>query len=76
VLPYVDWRACQPALGRLGAVLVAGSRDATVARTLGFVPTHGLRAAVEMARSLAGDPFRLGVLPSPPYFPLRLTDGS
>ncbi len=76
LLPFVDWRACEPALGRLGAVLVAGSRDASVARSLGLVPTHGLRAAVEMARRRTDGRFRLGVLPSPPYFPLRVRDGS
>jgi hypothetical protein len=68
----VDWRACGPSLDRLGAVLVAGSRDATVARSLGFVPTHGLRAALAMARGRAEGPLRLGFLPSPPYFPLRV----
>jgi lactate racemase-like protein len=72
LLPFVDWRACRPALDRLGAVLVAGSRDATVARSLGFVPTHGLRAALAMARGRAEGPLRLGFLPSPPYFPLRI----
>jgi hypothetical protein len=77
LLPFFDWRSCQPALDRLGAVLVAGCRDAAAARSLGLVPTHGLRAAVEMAAGRAeGGSFRLGVLPSPPYFPLRLTDGS
>ncbi len=77
LLPFVDWRSCLPALDRLGAVLVAGCRDASAARSLGLVPTHGLRAAIEMARGRAeGGSFRLGVLPSPPYFPLRLTDGS
>jgi hypothetical protein len=72
VLPYADWRGCRPAIDRLGAVLVAGSRDATVARTLGFVPTHGLRAALEMAEGRAGGPIRLAVLPSPPYPPLTV----
>src|SRR5204863_9114928 len=41
-LPYADWAACSPALSRLGAVLIAGCRDATAARQLGFVPTHGI----------------------------------
>jgi hypothetical protein len=74
LLPYVDWRACGPAVDHLGAVLVAGSRDAAVARALGFVPTHGLRAALAMAQGRADGPLRLGVLPAPPYFPLIVRD--
>jgi hypothetical protein len=76
LLPYVDWRACAPAVDRLGTVLVAGSRDAAVARSLGFVPTHGLRAALAMAQGRTDGSLRLGFLPSPPYFPLRLRDDS
>src|SRR5215207_8596001 len=34
LLPFVDWSGCAPALSRLGAVLVAGCRDATAARLL------------------------------------------
>ena len=49
-----------------------GSRDASVARTLGFVPTHGLRAALAMAEGRADRPLRLAVLPSPPYPPLTV----
>jgi Lactate racemase N-terminal domain len=71
-LPFVDWAACQPALGRLGAVLVAGCRDAAAARQLGFVPVHGIGAALEMAHGRAGGPPRIGFLLSPPYFPLRV----
>ena len=70
-LPFADWDACRPALDRLGAVLVAGCRDATAARLLGFVPTHGISAAFEMARGLGGDAHRVGFLLSPPYFPIR-----
>ena len=40
---------------RLGAVLVAGCRDAAAARQLGFVPTHGIGAALAMAHGRAGD---------------------
>ncbi len=72
LLPFRDWNACQPALGRLGAVLVAGARDATAVRELGFVPAHGVGAALEMARGRAGGPPRIGFLLSPPYFPLRV----
>ena len=32
LLPFAEWSACQPAIGRLGAVLIAGCRDATTAR--------------------------------------------
>ncbi len=43
-----------------------------MARTLGFVPTHGLRAAMAMAEGRAGGPLRMAVLPSPPYVPVRV----
>jgi hypothetical protein len=72
LLPFADWAACQPALVRLGAVLVAGCRDSVAARQLGLVPAHGLGAALEMARSRAGDAGRVGVLLAPPYFPIRV----
>ena len=76
LLPFAEWAACQPAIGRLGAVLVAGCRDATAARQLGFVPTHGIGAALAMARGRAGGTARVGVLLSPPYFPLRVAQSS
>lgn len=72
LLPYADWESCRPALDRLGAVLVAGSRDHQAARTLGFVPTHGLSSAIEMAHGRAGGHARIGLLLGPPYFPLEL----
>jgi hypothetical protein len=72
ILPYADWSACAPAIEKLGAVLIAGCRDATAARLLGFVPTHGLGAALGMAHGRAGDRPRIGFLLSPPYFPLRV----
>lgn len=75
LLPYVDWRACRPAVDRLGAVLVAGCRDATAARQLGFVPTHGIGAALAMARGRAERPPRIGFLLTPPYFPLQVGAG-
>jgi hypothetical protein len=71
-LPFADWDDCRPALDRLGAVLVAGCRDAVAARQLGFVPTHGVAAALEMARGLGGGDPRIGFLLSPPYFPLQI----
>ena len=72
-LPYSDWESCRPALDRLGAVLVAGSRDHQAARTLGFVPTHGLSSAIEMAHGRAGGHARIGLLLGPPYFPLEVS---
>jgi hypothetical protein len=74
-LPFADWDACRPVVERLGAVLVAGCRDAAAARQLGFVPTHGVAAALEMARGLAGGDPRIGFLLAPPYFPIRVGDG-
>jgi Lactate racemase N-terminal domain len=71
--PFCDWSACGPPLTRLGHVLVAGCRDAAAARSLGFVPTHGLGAALTMARGWTDRPPRVGFLLSPPYFPLRVT---
>ncbi len=66
--PFVEWSACDVAARRLGAVLVAGCRDATTARQLGFVPTHSLGAALEIARARGAR--QIGYLLSPPYFPL------
>jgi hypothetical protein len=70
LLPFADWAGCQPALARLGRVIVAGSRDAAAARALGFVPTHSITSALEMAHGLAGRRARVGVLLAPPYSPL------
>ena len=75
LLPFRDWNACQPALGRLGAVIVAGTGDAAVVRQLGFVPAHGVGAALLMARGRAEGEPRIGFLLSPPYFPLRVGRG-
>jgi hypothetical protein len=71
--PFCDWSACAPALAQLGHVLIAGCRDAVAARSLGFVPTHGLGAALTMARGWADRAPRIGFLLAPPYFPLRVT---
>ena len=70
ILPYRDWNACQPALDRVGAVLAAGAADANVVRPLGFVPVHGLGAALELARGRSGGAGRIGFVTGPPYFPL------
>jgi hypothetical protein len=74
-LPFADWEACRPALDRVGSVLVAGCRDAVAARQLGFVPTHGVAAALEMARGLGGGAPTIGFLLSPPYFPIDVGTG-
>jgi hypothetical protein len=71
--PFAEWAACRPALDRLGAVVVAGCRDAVAARQLGFVPAHALGPALEMATGRAGRPPRIGFLLAPPYFPIRVT---
>jgi hypothetical protein len=73
LLPFRDWEDCGPTLDRVGAVLVAGCRDATAARQLGFVPVHGLGAALAMAHGRAGRPARIGFLLAPPYFPIRVS---
>jgi hypothetical protein len=75
LLPFADWAACQPALQRLGHVIVAGCRDANAARQLGFVPTGSVGAALAMAQGWQETPPRIGVLLSPPYFPIRVGVG-
>lgn len=66
--PFQVWSACDASISRLGMVLVAGCRDGPAARQLGFVPVHGVGAALGMARSAGAE--RIGYLLSPPYFPL------
>jgi len=73
LLPFADWAACLPLVERLGAVLVAGCRDALAARQFGFVPTGSLGAALAMARARAGGEPRVGYIVAPPYFPIRVT---
>jgi hypothetical protein len=72
LLPFVDWEGCHPVLGLLGHVLIAGCRDHAAARQLGFVPTHGIGAALTMVRGWSERTPRIGFLLSPPYFPLRV----
>lgn len=74
-LPYADWESCAPVLARAGRVIVAGCRDAGAARALGFVPSHNPATALEMARGLAGERGRIGVLLAPPYAPLVVGSG-
>jgi hypothetical protein len=66
--PFQVWSACDACISRLGAILIAGCRDGPAARQLGFVPVHGVGAALAMARSAGAE--RIGYLLSPPYFPL------
>ncbi len=66
--PFVEWSACDASTHRLGAVIVAGCRDAQSARQLGFVPAGTLGAALEMARGRGAR--RVGYLMAPPYVPL------
>ena len=75
LLPFRDWEACGPALERLGAVYVAGARDAAAVRQLGFVPIGGIGAALQMARGHRGPDASIGFLLAPPYFPLRVGSG-
>ena len=69
--PFVEWSACDVSSHRLGAVLIAGCRDAHAARQLGFVPVHGLAAALDMARGRGAT--RIGWLVAPPFFPVSVT---
>ena len=75
LLPFRDWEACGPALERLGAVYVAGARDASAVRQLGFVPIGSIGAALQMARGHRGADAKIGFLLAPPYFPLRVGSG-
>lgn len=68
--PFADWAGCRPVLERVGRVVVAGSRDAVAARALGFVPSHSVASALEMAHGVSGGRARVGVLLAPPYPPL------
>jgi hypothetical protein len=70
--PFVEWSACDASAHRLGAVLIAGCRDAQAARQLGFVPVHGLGAALEMARGRGAK--RIGYLLAPPYVPIVVAE--
>ena len=66
--PFAEWRACATTAERLGAVLIAGCRDAQAARQLGFVGVQSLGTAVEMAKGRGAQ--RIAYLLTPPYFPI------
>jgi hypothetical protein len=78
LLPFADWDSCRPAIARAGSVIVADCRDATVARRLGFVPSHGIGHALELAVGVMGENARIGFMLGPPYAALRpaTTDAS
>jgi hypothetical protein len=71
-LAFADWASCTGTLARAGRVIVAGCRDAATARSLGFVPSHNIPTALEMAAGVAPPDARTGVLLAPPYAPLLL----
>ncbi len=66
--PFTEWRACAATTEGLGAVLIAGCRDAQTARQLGFVGVQSLGTAVEMAKGRGAE--RIAYLLTPPYFPI------
>ena len=68
--PFVERSASEAVAQRLGAVLVAGCRDAQAARQIGLVPVHNLPTALEMARGRGAR--RIGYLVAPPYFPVTV----
>ena len=77
LLPYADWAGCQPALSRLGRVIVAGSRDAVAARALGFVPSHSIvERARDGARRRGTARARVGILLAPPIRAARASAAS
>ena len=71
LLPFADWDACRPAIERASSVVVAGCRDAFAARQLGFIPSHGVTHALELAAGAVGENARIGFMLGPPYAALR-----
>jgi hypothetical protein len=71
LLPFADWDACRPAIARAERVIVGGCRDAAAARLLGFVPSHGIGHALELATGHSDETARIGFLLGPPYAALR-----
>jgi hypothetical protein len=69
--PFADWDACRPAIGRAGRVIVADCRDAFAARQLGFVPSHSIAHALELATGGEVGAARIGFVLGPPYPALR-----
>ena len=54
-LPFADWSAIEAQAARLGAVIIAGCRDAGAARQLGFIPSQSVGSAIDLALGRAGD---------------------
>jgi len=71
LLPFADWEACRSAIDRAGSIIVAGCRDAAVARQLGFIPSHRVGHALELASGSMGGGARVGFMLGPPYAALR-----
>ena len=71
LLPFADWDACRPAIDRAGSIVVAGCHDASAARQLGFIPSHGVGHALELAAGSVGENARVGFMLGPPYAALR-----
>jgi len=71
LLPFTDWDACRSAIARAGSVIVADCRDAAVARQLGFIPSHGVGHALELASGSMGEDASVGLMLGPPYAALR-----
>jgi hypothetical protein len=71
LLPFADWDACRPAIERAGSVIAAGCRDSVAARQLGFIPSHGVGHALELAIGAVGENARVGFMLGPPYAALR-----
>jgi hypothetical protein len=72
-LPLVDWNACAPALGRLGAVIVAGCRDAVAAAPARLHLVADDRDCPGAGPRPRRPTARVGFLLSPPDFPLRVS---
>ncbi len=71
LLPFADWDSCRAALDRAATVVVAGCRDAVSARQLGFIPSHGVGHALELAVGATSENARVGIMLGPPYAALR-----
>ena len=71
LLPFADWDACRPAIARAGSIIVADCRDAAAVRQLGFVPSHGIGHALELAAGGMDENARIGFMLGPPYAALR-----
>ncbi len=85
LLPFADWDSCRPAIAQAGRLIASGCRDSVAARQLGFIPSHGIGHALELAMGQsiagvgpgagAGPDARIGVLLGPPYAALRVAPG-